>query len=492
MIKKGYFMKSSKIALALTVAASMLSLTACNDDDNDSTPSSNQNSNYVSEANYSIDTAENSSSIKVMTYKMTNLQGKSADATALVLFPKAIQPKDGYRVVVWEHGTVGAGDDCAPSKNTIHPRFKILAETLLAAGYVIVAPDYEGLGTPGVHPYLNLSSTANSALAAVKAAKEHYGTQLNGAWMSIGQSQGGHASLGTAEFANTDSSYKGAVAAAPASSLGTIIKNYLDPQLNVDSSGQPKASGLNILDEQLAQVRSAVSNNLITAAAGDEKIAQIADGYAELLAYAALTASGIKAYDPSYDLKNIFTADAGVIAENAYGRTGDDGACLSYADPDSAKGLQEQFKAALVVFLKDPTHFISQYGIDLSKIDSDPVVQKFLSDNQPATNATAAKVIKAPVYIIQGGDDKAVLPFVTQALFANMKAKATQYFPQSNYADGYTLDIVTGASHTQAIVCRNEKAVDFIQDKMDAGTGIVLTSAQKDASSSPHCKPVVN
>ena len=37
---------------------------------------------------------------------MTNLQGKTATATAMVLFPKAIQPKDGYRVVVWEHDTV--------------------------------------------------------------------------------------------------------------------------------------------------------------------------------------------------------------------------------------------------------------------------------------------------------------------------------------------------------------------------------------------------
>ncbi|MDC4477447.1 alpha/beta hydrolase, partial [Acinetobacter baumannii] len=166
--------------------------------------------------------------------------GKTATATAMVLFPKATQPKDGYRVVVWEHGTVGVGDGCAPSKNAINPRFKILAESLLAAGYVIVAPDYEGLGTPGVHPYLNLSSEAKSALAAVKAVKEHYGAQLKGDWMSIGQSQGGHASLGTAEFANTDASYKGAVAGAPASSLGTIIQIYIDPQFNLDSNGKPK------------------------------------------------------------------------------------------------------------------------------------------------------------------------------------------------------------------------------------------------------------
>lgn len=477
-------MKRSKIALALTVAVSMLSLTACNDDDNDSS-SSNQKSTFVSEANYALDTVDNTSSIKVMTYNMTNVQGKAATATALVLFPKATQPKDGYRVVVWEHGTVGAGDECAPSKNLIHPRFKILANTLMAAGYVIVAPDYEGLGTKGVHPYLNLSSAANSALTAVKAAKEHYGKQLNGQWMSIGQSQGGHASLGTAEFANTDTNYKGAVAAAPASSLGTIIKIYLDPALNLDDNGVSK--GVNILDEQLLQIRYALANNIINAQQADALMGQLADGYAELLAYAALTSSGIKAYEPNYDLKNIFTADAGVIAEKAYGRTGDDGACLSYADPNGANGLQEHFKAAVIEFLKDPTHMVSQYGIDLNKIDTDPVVQKFLNDNQPATNASADKVIKAPVYIIQGANDKAVIPVVTQALFANMKTQATKYFPEANYAEGYQLDVVPNASHTQAIICRNAQAVEFIQAKMSAGTGIDLTNEQKDASQSPHC-----
>lgn len=481
-------MKRSKIALALTVAVSMLSLTACNDDKDSS--SSNQKSSYVSEANYALDSVKNTSSIKVMTYNMTNMQGKKAAATALVLFPNATQPKDGYRVVVWEHGTVGGGDDCAPSKNLIHPRFKILAESLLAAGYVIVAPDYEGLGTPGVHPYLNLSSAANSALTAVKAAKEHYGKQLSGDWMSIGQSQGGHASLGTAEFANADTSYKGAVAAAPASSLGTIIKIYLDPALNLDDNGVSK--GVNILDEQLLQIRYALANNIINAQQADALMGQLADGYAELLAYAALTTSGIKAYDPNYDLKNIFTADAGVIAEKAYGRTGDDGACLSYPEPNSANGLQEQFKAGVLEFLKDSTHMVSQYGIDLNKIDTDPVVQKFLIDNQPATNATAAKVIKAPVYIIQGAKDQAVIPVVTQALFANMQAQATKYFPQANYAEGYQLDIVPNASHTQAIICKNEQAVDFIQSKMSAGTGIDLTKAQKDASTSPHCTGVAS
>ncbi|QSB53408.1 alpha/beta hydrolase [Acinetobacter calcoaceticus] len=477
-------MKRSKIALAITLSVSTLFLAACNDD-NDDYIGVNPDKTYLSESNYAIDQVDNASTIKVMTYNMANVQGKTATATAMVLFPKATQPKDGYRVVVWEHGTVGVGDGCAPSKNTINPRFKILAETLLAAGYVIVAPDYEGLGTPGVHPYLNLSSEAKSALAAVKAVKEHYGTQLKGDWMSIGQSQGGHASLGTAEFANTDASYKGAVAGAPASSLGTIIQIYIDPQFNLDANGKPKA--VNKLDENLLQVRYAVANNVITAAQGQAMIDQIADGYAELLAYAAFASAGIKAQQPNYDFKAIFTSGAADIAELAYGRTGDDGACLSYSAPDSANGLQAKFKAGILTFLADPTHQIAQYGIDLNKFKTDQVVQSFLTATQPATNATADKVIKTPVFIIQGEKDQAVLPVATQGLFANMKANAVKYFPQAAYDKGYKLTIVPNATHTQAIICQNANAVDFIQTNMTAGTGIVLTDEQKDASQSPHC-----
>lgn len=477
-------MKRSKIALAITLSVSTLFLAACNDNDDDYV-GVNPDKTYLSESNYAIDQVDNASTIKVMTYNMANVQGKTATASALVLFPKATQPKDGYRVVVWEHGTVGVGDGCAPSKNTINPRFKILAETLLAAGYVIVAPDYEGLGTPGVHPYLNLSSEAKSALAAVKAVKEHYGTQLKGDWMSIGQSQGGHASLGTAEFANADTSYKGAVAGAPASSLGTIIQIYIDPQFNLDANGKPKA--VNKLDENLLQVRYAVANKLITEAEGQAMIDQIADGYAELLAYAAFASAGIKAQQPNYDFKTIFTSGAADIAELAYGRTGDDGACLSYPTPDSANGLQAKFKAGILAYLADPTHQIAQYGIDLNKFKTDQVVQNFLTATQPATNATVEKVIKTPVFIIQGEKDQAVLPVVTQGLFANMKANALKFFPQAAYDKGYKLTIVPNATHTQAIICQNANAVDFIQANMSAGTGIVLTDAQKDASQSPHC-----
>ena len=440
-------MKRSKIALALTVAVSMLSLTACNDDDD--SPASNQQPTYLSEGNYSLDTVENSSSIKVMTYNMTNVQGKTATATAMVLFPQVARPKDGYRVVVWEHGTVGGGDDCAPSKNVIHPRFKILADSLLAAGYVVVAPDYEGLGTPGIHPYLNFSSAAKSALSAVQAAKDHYGKQLNGAWMSVGQSQGGHASLATAEYANTDTTYKGAVAGAPASSLGKIILEVA-PAALADIEARETAANIPL------EFRTSV------------------DTYATLLAYAALTGVGIKAYEPRFNYQDIFQSRAKSLAEFAEGSTGDNGLCLDN-DSDPSLSLINKFKDDIIQFMTaNPDKKVMDYpGLDTSVFATNETVKNFLVSSQPGT-----KRIDKPVYVIQGTADTNVPYPITQALVANLKTLGSP---------NITLDPVIGASHTQAIVCRNAEAVDFIQTYMSAGTGIVLTDAQKDATTNENC-----
>lgn len=343
-------MKRSKIALAITLSVSTLFLAACNDNDDDYI-GVNPDKTYVSEKAYSKDSLSGASSIKVMTYNMVNVQGKTAEATALVMFPKATQPKDGYRVVVWEHGTVGVGDSCAPSNNTINPRFKILADTLLAAGYVVIAPDYEGLGTRGMHPYLNLGSEAKSAIAAVKAAKDHYSSQLNSSWMSIGQSQGGHASLGTAEFANNDTNYKGAVATAPASSLGYIISKVA-PQAIKD-----------ILDKEQA---------------GTAPVGTAVEVYAELLAYAAYTTVGITAYEPKFNYREIFQQRSQSIAEFAEGTTGENGICLT--------DLHNKFADDIRDFLAtNAGKTVLDYPGLAGNFQENPTVKKFLDDNQPAT-----------------------------------------------------------------------------------------------------------
>lgn len=441
-------MKRSKIGLAISFLISALFLSACNDS-NDGYSSSNKDKTYISESSYSKDNLTFAASIKVMTYNMTNVQGKTAKATAMVMFPKVAAPSDGYRVVVWEHGTVGVADSCAPSNNVLNPRFRILAETLLAAGYVVVAPDYEGLGTAGIHPYLNLASEAKSAISAMQAVKDRYGTQLNGAWMSVGQSQGGQASIGTAEYANADVSYKGAVAGAPASSLGKII--------------------LEVAPAALANIEQAeVANNV-------PLVNRVSvDSYATLLAYAALTGVGIKAYEPRFDYRDIFQDRAKSLAEFAEGTTGENGLCLDN-ESDPSVSLIEKFKADIIKFMTDnPDKKVMDYpGLDTNNFKTNPTVQKFLVDNQPGT-----KRIDKPVLVVQGTADTNV-PFpVTQALVANLQALGS---------DEVELKPVLNATHTQAIVCKNLDIYNFIQAKMPAKTNVVIDPAKIDASKDPQC-----
>ena len=82
----------------------------------------------------------------------------------MVVAPTGPAPQGGRTVVTWAHGGGGLADSCAPSKQPDiasgasgarigYPRSLIpMLQTFLDAGYVVAATDYEGLGTPGLHP----------------------------------------------------------------------------------------------------------------------------------------------------------------------------------------------------------------------------------------------------------------------------------------------------------------------------------------------------
>lgn len=163
----------------------------------------------------------------VMTYKMLGVNGKEVQATSLVFTPKTTVPKDGWPIVVWAHGTTGVADVCAPSKSTITGSTFSLITDLLDAGYVVVAPNYEGLGEPSgqeSHPFLNVKSEAFSITDAVVATRSWLRGKVSDKWATVGHSQGGQAALGAAQYATrANLKYKGTVAVAPASNLKTIF-----------------------------------------------------------------------------------------------------------------------------------------------------------------------------------------------------------------------------------------------------------------------------
>lgn len=113
--------------------------------------------------------------------------------SGLVAVPDTPAPEGGYPVLAWAHGTTGIADACAPSLLGA-PSIPLL-DRFLALGYVVAATDYEGLGTPGRHPYVVGDSEGHGVLDSVRAAGQVDGVTLDGRFVVWGHSQGGHAAL---------------------------------------------------------------------------------------------------------------------------------------------------------------------------------------------------------------------------------------------------------------------------------------------------------
>jgi len=76
----------------------------------------------------------------------------------------------------------------------------VVISSWLAAGYAVVAPDYQGLGTPGIHPYLEPQPLAYSVLDLLKASLAA-NLGLQNSIVLHGWSEGGAATIATALYA---------------------------------------------------------------------------------------------------------------------------------------------------------------------------------------------------------------------------------------------------------------------------------------------------
>ncbi|MCU1373859.1 MAG: lipase, partial [Actinomycetia bacterium] len=152
-------------------------------------------------------------------YRSQGIDGGLVDERAVVWLPTGERSGD---VVAWGHPTTGLADRCAPSREA-DPDVPGLA-ALLAAGHIVVAPDYEGLGAPGDHPYLVGASEGRSVLDAIRAARSL--GHASGRSAVYGWSQGGHAALFAARLAPTyapDVRLVGAVAIAPVTDMASLV-----------------------------------------------------------------------------------------------------------------------------------------------------------------------------------------------------------------------------------------------------------------------------
>ena len=320
----------------------------------------------------------------VMTYKMKGIKGTETQATALVFTPKTAPPAGGWPIVAWGHGTTGVIDQCAPS------RMKLITTTILGVdrsthdmidsfvkeGYVVVAPDYEGLGEPGgqeMHPFLHLKSAAYSITDAVVATKSWLGNKVSNKWAVAGVSQGGHAALGAAEYAaRANMDYKGAVALAPANNL-EMLENITE----TDLANKTRA-------EQMM-------------------------GYPALDALTSFMGAGMKSLYPNEPVyTNIFNDPYHTPAARAEER------CLAgviAAFTDRTNRTEGLF-GRLVNFSRRKK----------AEYKDNPIVRQFLDkDSQPLQTQ-----VKTPIIIYQGGADTIVYPQATDALVEKARALNTK------------------------------------------------------------------
>ncbi|KAL8669338.1 MAG: hypothetical protein Q9168_006063 [Polycauliona sp. 1 TL-2023] len=164
-------------------------------------------------------------------YQSATLSNLPVPASAAILWPYSPKThgEDGkYPVVVWAHGTSGIFAENPPSNHRTLWQHFLAPFQLVSAGYVVICPDYAGLGvsrTAGgkkiMHQYLASPAHANDIVYAVQAARRIWKDELSRDWIVIGHSQGGAAAWGVAQRQAKESvdGYLGAVAVSPVTNL---------------------------------------------------------------------------------------------------------------------------------------------------------------------------------------------------------------------------------------------------------------------------------
>lgn len=174
-------------------------------------------------------------------YRSTNARGNPIAVTGTYFEPENDWPGKGPRpLIVYAPGTQGQGNQCAPSRmfnQGIHYSGgwdimvnyeEAFVATMVARGFAIVMTDYEGLGTPYMHTYVNRLAEGQAVLDAARAAMQLPDTSLDphGPVALWGYSQGGGATASAAELASSyapELKIVGTYAGAPPADLKELL-----------------------------------------------------------------------------------------------------------------------------------------------------------------------------------------------------------------------------------------------------------------------------
>ena len=172
-----------------------------------------------------------------ITYRSTSGIDESPTAvTGVVFIPRDAPPPGGWPVVSYGHPGAGILEKCAPSQDANLLGNGAAVEPLLRQGYLVVMPDYQGIGSKGPHPFLEPKTLGYNMIDAVRAARQ-LEPRAGSRWAAYGTSEGGEAAWAAAELAPSYGQgldMVAAVALNPTANMSAMPQVALDGKLDVD------------------------------------------------------------------------------------------------------------------------------------------------------------------------------------------------------------------------------------------------------------------
>lgn len=227
----------------------------------------------------------NAASNTLVLYHTVSASGRDVAVSGVIAIPKGSPPPGGWPILSWAHGTTGNAPQCAPSNSVSQNVEHQFLDRMVAAGYAVAQTDYEGEGTPGVHPYFVGVAGTHDVTDIVRAAR-HLFPSVSDRWIAMGHSEGGTVALSAASLAPAwapELHLLGAIAYAPASDIADFFGETsvsqqptqslplllmmvegiasADPHVDLNSVLTPKGLAL------LPQLQSTCAGNLMESAA---------------------------------------------------------------------------------------------------------------------------------------------------------------------------------------------------------------------------------
>ncbi|WP_433244093.1 lipase family protein [Actinomadura nitritigenes] len=226
-------------------------------------------------------------------YKSTDSNGKPVAVTGAYIEPTAAWNGGGPRpLVALASGTMGQGDQCAPSYalqnpltltgDTMSVAYEDLAiYRLLSTGTAVVVTDYVGLGaTDRLHTYVNRADEGHALLDAARAAHTVPGASITARSKVglYGYSQGGGASAAAAELQPAyapDVHLAGTYAGAPPADLTAVMKGIDGSALagalgwSINGFAQSDPALRRLIDDNINAAGKAALKDMSTMCVGD-------------------------------------------------------------------------------------------------------------------------------------------------------------------------------------------------------------------------------